>query len=158
MELPIPTHLVKYFVPLGSENDAYFVAGQIQCSCGFEDFEVYESNDRAIVKLVCKQCGNEILLFDESQHGWNGYVCKEDELDHTEPFEKYYCADCQQDGFKVMVSISSQGREEFLAEGVPMDASFSEEDWVNAFESISATLLCTSCELQEEDWLEAEVM
>ena len=60
MDLPIPTHLQPFFTVIGDKNDEYSVTGTIHCSCGCEQFEVWESNDRGLVKLVCRKCGKEI--------------------------------------------------------------------------------------------------
>ena len=50
MDLPIPTHLQPFFTVIGDKNDEYSVTGTIHCSCGCEQFEVWESNDRGLVK------------------------------------------------------------------------------------------------------------
>lgn len=86
MDLPIPTHLQRFFTSIGDENSEYEVTGTIHCSCGSEKFEVWTSNERQIIKLVCKQCGEEIILFDAGKHGWNGFVCNDDFLNRTLPF------------------------------------------------------------------------
>ena len=57
MDLPIPTHLQPFLTIIGEENNEYVVTGTIHCSCNHEHFELWESNDRNIVKLICKQCG-----------------------------------------------------------------------------------------------------
>lgn len=41
MELPIPTHLQKYLVPIGENNQEHKVTGVIQCTCHSEEFQVY---------------------------------------------------------------------------------------------------------------------
>lgn len=158
MKLPIPKHLQNYLKPIGSENDEYEVHGEIQCSCGQGNFEVWQSNDRQIVKLVCKNCGKEILLFDAGKHGWNGFVCKDDGLDRQEPFAKYSCDECGNDTFKVTTAISSQGEQDFIDECVSNDDSFTADDWVDGFEWINITLTCCNCKQCEDEWLDFETM
>ncbi len=35
MELPIPTHIQKYLMPVGEHNSEYEVTGQMYCDCGW---------------------------------------------------------------------------------------------------------------------------
>lgn len=159
MDLPIPTHLQQYLIPIGDKNSEYGVTGKIQCSCGNEKFEVWESNKRHIIKLICNQCGKEILLFDAGKHGWNGFVCnEEDYIDRTLPFKKYSCSKCDKDACGITVDISSQGKEDFIEECVSFDASFSASDWIDGFESIAVSLSCEECNFTEENWAVLETM
>ncbi len=158
MDLPIPTHLQQFLIPVGDGNSKYKVTGKIQCSCGNEKFEVWESNERHIIKLVCKQCGQKILLFDAGKHGWNGFVCNNDFLDRTLPFQKYNCPKCNKDDFNIIVYISSQGKQDFLDECISNDDSFSLDDWVNGFEWITISLSCVGCSFEKEDWVDLETM
>lgn len=158
MDYPIPRHLQPFFTLTGDENSEYEVTGTIRCSCGGECFELWESNDRLLVKLVCRECGEEIILLDSGNHGWDGFVCKNDDLDRSLPFEKFDCPDCGQDGFRVLVRISSQGKQDFLEECVANDDSFTAEDWVDGFEWITISVSCTDCSFREEDWVDLETM
>lgn len=158
MDYPIPKHLQSFLTLIGKENSEYEVTGLIHCSCNCEQFEVWESNDRNIVKLICKQCGKEIILLDSGKHGWDGFVCKIDSLNRTLPFTKFYCPNCGQDVFKVLVWISSQGKQDFLDECVANDDSFSLDDWVDGFEWITISISCTSCPFEEKDWVDLETM
>ena len=157
MDLPIPTHLQPFFSLVGDENNEYEVTGTVHCSCGYEEFEVWESNDCQIVKLKCKKCGKEIVVLDTGKHGWEGFVCNDDFLDRTLPFNKYVCDKCKEDSFKVTINITSLGKEDFISECVSNDDSFSEEDWVNGFEWIKISLSCDNCSY-EDDWVDLETM
>lgn len=150
--LPIPKHLQEYFTPIGDNNSEYEVTGTITCSCGADEFEVWESIKRHIIKLVCHHCGKELLIFDESKHGWNGFVCHDDFLDHTLPLCKYICPNCRDDSFHVTVQITSQGIQDFLEECITFDDSFSLDDWVDGFESISVSLSCKTCRTTDDNW------
>lgn len=158
MDLPIPTHLQSYFRPIGNKNDEYRVTGEILCHCNCGCFEVWHSNDQQIVKLICKKCGKEILLFDAGKHGWNGFVCKDDFLNRTEPFVQYRCKKCKRDGFQVVAAISSQGKQDFLEECVSNDNTFTLDDWVDGFEWIDVSLTCCNCQHEAESWIDLETM
>lgn len=158
MDLPIPTHLQLFFTPIGEKNTEYEVNGTIHCTCGNEQFEVWESNGRQIVKLVCKQCDKEITILDSGKHGWDGFVCKDDYLDRTLPYQKYNCPKCGCDIFDVNVYISSQGKQDFFEECVSHDDSFSLDDWINGFEWIRISISCEKCSCKEVDWVDLETM
>lgn len=158
MYLPVPTHLKDIFFIIGNNNDEFGVTGEIKCSCGNEYFEIWESNEQLIVKVICKQCKKEWVIFDSGKHGWNGFVCGEDFLDRDLPYNKYRCPKCEEDSYKVVVHISSQGREDFIDECLSTDDSFSEDDWIDAFEWISISLTCKNCGELVEEWLDAETM
>lgn len=159
MDLPIPTHLQQYLIPIGEKNSEYEVTGKIKCICGNEKFEVLESNERHIIKVVCSHCGKEILLFDAGKHGWNGFVCNdEDYIDRTLPCKKYTCSKCNRDTYTITVYISSQGKEDFIEECVSFDDSFSANDWIDGFECIAISLSCEACNSIEENWAVIETM
>lgn len=158
MDFPVPVHLQSNFKPIGNENDEYEVKGSIHCLCGSESFEIWESNDRNIIRLKCKQCGEEFILFDSGKHGWNGFVCKDDFNDRECPFSQYVCEECEHDSFKICVTISSQGKDDFMEECVSNDDSFTIDDWVNAFEWITVSLSCENCTFEDSKWLDMETM
>jgi len=157
-DLPIPTHLKDFFFPVGNDNNEFEVTGIIKCSCGNDCFEVWESNGRLILKVVCSKCKKEFMVFDSGKHGWDGFVCGDDFLDRQMPFDKYSCSDCTGDSHKVMVRISSQGKQDFVDECLSDDDSFSFEDWVDAFEWISVSLTCEKCGMVSNEWLDVETM
>ena len=159
MEYPIPNHLKPYLVPDPREDNCEFqVTGAIRCTCGCERFAVSESNEAMIARLTCSDCGREILLFDADKHGWNGFVCHSEALDRTQPMWKAVCDECKGETFRVKVWIASQGREDFVSECVSHDPTFREEDWVDAFEWIQASLECTQCGIEIDNWLDCETM
>ena len=116
MKLPIPSHLKEYFLLDNNVHTEYEVSGSIRCKCGSEHCEVVSSNERQFVKVKCKDCGEEIVLFDAGKHGWDGYVCKDDFLDRDEPLVNHICEDCGDQVFQVNVKISSQGKQDFIDE------------------------------------------
>lgn len=159
MEYPIPTHLREYLIPReGEENCEFQITGTIRCSCGCDIFSVSESNDGMIANLKCRDCGNEIQLFDAGKHGWNGFVCHMDSLNREEQLWKVGCEECKGEHFRVTVWISSQGKEDFASECVANDTSFREEDWVDGFEWIQVSLECARCGIDMDNWLDCECM
>ena len=156
--LPIPMHLQEIMIPVGNCNSELEVTGKIKCPCGSEAFGIWESNDRQIVKIVCKECRTEHILFDSGKHGWNGFVCGDDFLDREMPFDKYSCSKCTEDIFSIVVRISSQGKDDFKEECLSNDDSFTLADWVNAFEWITISLFCQKCGKTDKEWLDLETM
>ena len=157
MEYPIPRHIKDFFQLVGTDNSEYEVKISIKCFCGSDTFSVYQSNGKMIVKLICQKCNKEIIIFDVGKHGWNGFVCKDNFLDRSKPFEKVICEKCKSDTFRVLVMISSQGKQDFIDECISNDDSFSEADWVDGFEWIDISLRCAECNYNEK-WMECETM
>lgn len=158
MTFPIPTHLQTILIPVGEENSEFEVTGKIKCSCGSESFELFESNDKQIVKVICKKCKKEFVLFDSGKHGWNGFVCGDDFLDREMPFKQFFCSECGENTFSITIYISSQGKGDFAEECLSDDDSFTLEDWVNAFDWITISLSCEKCGFADEEWLDLETM
>ncbi|WP_022779468.1 hypothetical protein [Butyrivibrio sp. AE3009] len=157
-DLPVPSHLDEYLLLNGAKNDEFHAEGLLRCKCGCTKFKLYSSNERQIVQARCDSCGEIIIVFDSGKHGWNGFVCKDDYNDRNEPMEQYICEKCGEDVFVVEVSISSQGKQDFLDECVANDDSFSERDWREAFEWISLSVSCWNCKKHVKNWLDAETM
>lgn len=157
---PIPSHLTDYLEPTENKNNEFKVNGNIKCTCNNSAFNVYESNEQMIVKLICVSCNKEILLFDEGKHGWNGFVCKDDFLDRTLPFNKTVCRKrkCRDDKFTISVTISSKGIDDFIEECVDDDDEFTVDDWVDGFEWITVDLQCSKCNKKNIHWLDCETM
>ncbi len=161
MEFPIPSHLKNYLELISDENDEYKVTSIIKCKCGSESFSIYESNNKMIVKIVCSSCNKELILFDEGKHGWNGFICNDDFLNRAEPLKVTKYSKCNEDEFKIVVTVTSQGKQDFIDEsGLEngLGETLNESDWVNAFEWISADITCLSCKNEDEHWLDCETM
>lgn len=174
MLLPIPDHLKEIFHPLGEENNEFSVTGELVCTCGCSTFSLeYEGQVRdgylcevnrgghfhLAVYARCQDCGKEYLVFDENQHGWNGFVAGE-EVPPLPIRELYACKSCKENASRLVVGIESQGKEDFLEEsgyGEP-GCPFGEEDWVNAFEWITLSITCQKCGEKLPNWLDAETM
>lgn len=157
-DLPIPTHLKSLLLPIGNNNSEFEVTGIIKCHCGSENFEISESNEKQLLKIVCKNCKKEFILFDSGKHGWNGFICGDDFLDREMPLEQVCCSKCGENTFGLIVHISSQGKKDFSEECLANDDSFSLKDWVDAFEWITVSVSCIKCNHSENNWLDFETM
>lgn len=173
--LPIPTHLKNIFVPIGDENNEFNVDGIIRCQCGCECFHIkiyadtengypqvceYNGNYALVIKAVCKDCGKEHLIFDSSKHGWNGFVCHDGITVPDEELISWNCPKCNYHIHNIGISISSQGKQDFIDESGISDGEIDliENDWVNAFDWITIGLKCFDCGHDDEKWIDYETM
>lgn len=173
--LPIPTHLEKSLIPMGNENNELHVDGIIRCSCGCESFHIkiyagtengypqvcrYEDGYAFVVKAVCMDCGNEHLIFDDSKHGWNGFVCRDGVSVPDDELKKWNCQKCGCDIHNIEIGINSQGKDDFINESGIADGEteFNENDWINAFDWITIGLKCLNCGHDDENWVDYETM
>lgn len=161
MEYPIPSHLKDYLELIDDENDEFKVKGIIKCKCGSEKFNIHESNNKMIVQLHCSLCNKELLLFDEGKHGWNGFICNDDFLNREESLKVTKCPECNNGDFKIKVTITSQGKEDFIDES-GLENSYGEildkSEWVNGFEWINGNIICSNCKNEYDNWLDCETM
>ncbi len=153
--LPIPAHMKSIFVPVGDKNSGFEVTGKIKCPCGNECFEIWESNDRQIVTIVCTKCKEKVVLFDSGKHGWDAVMCGQDGLDRELPPVQFFCPDCGESTFRITVHISSPGIVDF-AENLSDDEALTLDDWVNAFDWITVSLSCEKCGWADKAWLDCE--
>lgn len=153
-ELPVPTYLRKYFVPVQEKCSMSEVTGSICCTCGATVFKARRSEDYGcLFRLVCASCGQDILLFDAKQHGWDALVCGVVPEDDATDDCTEQCAKCGGEDFHVTVWIEACQKEEFT-EDVP--AGLTEDDWVNAYGWFGAHLTCAHCGHKERDWADVE--
>ncbi|MED0669551.1 hypothetical protein P4S95_04840 [Aneurinibacillus aneurinilyticus] len=176
MMLPIPTHLKTLFHPQGEGNHEFYVAGNIICSCGEEHFEIYYVGDvinnivvvcthagyhYLTIAVKCSKCGKLHLIFDENQHGWNGFVCRETDVPVYEPFQLWRCPKCEGNIHKLSVHLHSEGKNDFIEEiGFETEGEgvVTEEDWVNGFSWITISTQCTHCQFEDPKWIDYETM
>lgn len=173
--LPIPAHLRDIFHPIGENNSEYEVSGIIRCRCNSESFHLltfseyedgtiglagYGDKFGLVVKATCAACHARYTLFDDSCHGYNGVIVRDDHTltvpDHM--LKPWDCAVCEESAYTINMTLQSMGREEFItelqiAEG---NTGFAPEDWLNAFDWIFITLNCHKCGHRHENWLDHE--
>ncbi len=109
-----------------------------------------------IIKAKCSQCSTTYLLFDNDYHGWNGHVCGGDNRHSERPQTKSWnCDACSNKQHKLVVEISSQGKEDFIQES---EGDFPEEEWTEGFEWIVIKTECQKCKKKNPQWISYETM
>jgi ribosomal protein S27E len=174
--LPIPKHLQKIFLPIGDAADEFEVTGRIICECSSENFSIEYVGESAdytsdrviklkeingsyflIVKVKCTDCSREHLIFDDHFHGWNGFVCGEEESFRKLPRPKgeiWHCKRCHRDNHSIVITINSKGQQDFIEEAEGLN----EDDWVEAFSWITIGIHCKSCDEANMSWISYETM
>jgi len=173
--LPIPKHLKSILRLIGEKNNEFEVTGKIVCDCGSENFTVelvgdssnYEKdsvikvieidgNYFLIIKVKCNSCGKGHLIFDNDYHGWNGFVCEVLAKQNARPDTKdWECSKCKKSDHSITLTIHSEGQEDFKEEA---GDEFDEEDWIEAFSSITIKITCNSCGETNDKWISYETM
>ena len=173
--LPIPKHLKDILIPMGEENCETRVHGVIRCSCGYEIFHVpifantengfpqvckHQDSYALVIKAMCKDCAKGYLIFDDSKHGWNGFVCNQGVTVADDELKQWQCPKCSCDIHNIEICIMSQGRQDFIDKAGIADGEteFSEDDWIEAFEWITIGLNCYGCGHSDERWIDYETM
>ena len=173
--LPIPRHLKDIMVTTGDENSENLVNGIIRCPCGCECFMIktyaevesgypqiceYKGDHALMIKSKCADCAKEFLIFDNSKHGWNGFVCHDGVTVPDNELKSWNCPKCTGDNHKLEISIMSQGKQDFVEETGIADgeSEFSENDWIEAFEWITIGLTCFGCGYGIKKWIDYETM
>ena len=167
--LPIPKHLKGVFVPIGEANNEYFVKGAVRCLCGCENFSMsffanvekgipcvceYKDDYALVVKIECNDCSNEYVIFDMSKHGWNGFVCHDGISVPDDELKLWECPKCANGSHNLEICIGSNGKQDFIDETSIADGEteFSEDEWVEGFESINIKLKCCGCGHSDDNW------
>lgn len=170
---PVPRHLVKIFKPDTDHCDEHSLDGKIVCDCGCKEFYIkvfaelddeqiphvcsYEDDWALVIKVLCKDCKKEWILFDMSKHGYNGYVCQDGVTVPDSELKGYSCSGCGNETFEIKVGIEVEDKEQFIEEVVECEPDqFSEEDYVDAFDWIVIDTKCPRCGREEKDWISFE--
>ena len=115
---------------------------------GFLVPEEEDSSEYEVTGNICCTCGS---MYFEILENNNKQVVKL-------PLQKYHCPVCKEFYFKVVVTITSQGKQDFIEECLSYEEGFSASGWVDAFESISIIPVCAKCGFTEESWAVFETM
>jgi len=132
--------------------DPFIWQSAICCKCNCEVFEIqilgetdsegllHEAEKESLrVELCCKVCGQNILLFDPTLHGYNAVI---DEFSHALTTSKqlkheYHCL-CGNEKFQIAVSVEYDADPETFA-------SFTSAERNNSYGWFYAFLKCTIC-------------
>jgi len=163
MHYPTPKHLRDLLVLDSARSGAHELFGAIKCRCGSHTFQpLYvgsrnEENEEHFLQVVkvgenwylrigarCASCHREHLLFDNQFHGWNGYVCTDEQTRRLPrpPFEEWACQRCRSATHKISLSIQGEDMEFALGEGEDV---LTETDWFEAFGWFTVDVTCASC-------------
>lgn len=154
----LPAHLKK-ILWVNEYNECGNISGKIICECGCESFglryfgENYlpycagikevENRYALIIKVICRKCGKEWLLFDFSKHSYDGFIC-EDGV--SVPDEKLVLASADGEcDFKIKISMEFDNEEQFIEEVVnnPYEnRNFVPDDRVNIWNWLVIDLKC----------------
>ena len=90
VDLPIPRHIQSNLIVNTEESSEFELQAQFFCDeCEGEEFQIFYRicSMRNYLVAKCTSCGKEIVIYDANQHGYNGFVCKdndEDDMDITD--------------------------------------------------------------------------
>lgn len=168
--IPAPTHLkditkelneidIKDFNLQDRYSDFTYL-GKVACKCGCEEvifLQPEEDIGPSYLKAKCPTCLKEYLLFDTDYHGWDGWICHNEESaakDRPEihPIE---CEKCSNKTHEVVVIIDSQGKQDFIEEA---GDGFDIERWQDAFEWITIDIKCSECGKVTKELVSYETM
>lgn len=122
LELPIPKHLSKMFIPFGRGTDK-MVTGKVKCQCDSnrnfrlvvnttkenEGFPMSDFKNINYIKAHCISCSTEHVLFDSNIHGWNGFVAQKKQEEATK-FSYIECPKCRCLSHSVFFTFYSAGK------------------------------------------------
>ncbi|MEX1376070.1 MAG: hypothetical protein AB1Z23_01235 [Eubacteriales bacterium] len=155
-KLLIPTHIKEFYKNV--KGDEFSTEGDLLCTCGHYKFSIllgadlsgeyigtieYKGDYYLIVYAVCGKCGKEVLIFDNNQHGWDGFVCSN--TDKTEYPKNEFKPLPQDDFVKIKLMFQGEGIDDFINE---TDGEFPKERWVDGF-GWFAMSICESKEFKE---------
>ena len=143
-------------------SDDHALFGTVKCGCGSDVLHAlyvgYRNEDKEhFLQVVvigedwflrigarCASCAREHLLFDGHFHGWNGYVCTDEETRQLPrpPFQEWACQRCRSTTHKIALSIQGEDIDFALGEGEDV---LTEADWFEAFGWFTVDVTCTVC-------------
>lgn len=170
MSYTVPKHLKGIIAVDEDHSDENNIAGKIVCTCGCERFGIFHNNDAEYdstlgygerdglkVAVVCENCGQKHLLFDEAKHSYDGCVCGSCKSADDDSLEEMRCADCGLGAFNIRLAIEQEDRQQFIEEVVSDDPErFSPDDCADIFDWITIYVGCPECGTENE-WISLEL-
>lgn len=174
--MPIPSHLRGLAVPLDSAIDEKPLVAAVQCACSERRFQFLypgqthlyngqkvpctaEINGRYffLVAARCITCSTDNLLLDVDFHGWNGFICHDDEQAALPrpTLTAWPCEACGYLAHTGFITIQTEGRHDFIAE---VGDEFDSERWPDGFGWFSMSLTCCRCNLTSVELVSCETM
>ncbi len=174
--VPIPTHLAAAIELASATYVDGCVDAKILCPCGSDKFELMfpgqtqefegeeipctaEIDGKFFFRLEarCTRCSRQHLLLDADFHGWNGFVCHDQEQGALPrpPLQPWRCLSCSNTEHHIRVRVQNEGQEDFLEN---TDGEFPPDRWVDAFGWFSVDIHCTKCGSKKIEWVSYETM
>ncbi|HEY2784674.1 MAG TPA: hypothetical protein VGJ05_06820 [Fimbriiglobus sp.] len=169
--MPTPSHLAKCTTRIKSKCRSTLFVGKVKCTCGHEEMRLkFTATDGdgiggprsvlldglyyAIVEAICHACELKYLLFDESRHGWNGFLAGDNRI---APFDgkltEWQCIECQARPHTAIVRVRGENPETAIEES---ESLLNGSNWFEGFGWISIDIKCRQCRKQTIDWLSWE--
>ena len=113
------------------------------------------------LEAICSHCGQKILIYDSSRYGYDAlaiiaeknYIRK-----YATDFKivkKQKCRKCGNETSKIIIEISSTGKDDLFSESV---AFINDNNWEDAFDWITVDLKCGGCGKDTKKYLDLETM
>lgn len=110
------------------------------CTCGNNKFIINKPVEVGITTIICNACQKNYVLFDPSNHGYDGELGNNAELKFGE-IERHKCPKCNQEMANVAVTFQYSGETDILEEDDSIGI-FPED----LFGYILITAICKGCE------------
>lgn len=170
--MPVPTHLRECLHPKEASFDESELIADLRCTCGGEEFHLHypgqtheykgemipctaemDGDFFFLIRADCTSCNKTYLLIDQDFHGWDGFVCH-DEQQAKKPRPElipWKCLHCDGLPHSATVTIELCEKEDYLEED-----DLDPERWVDAFSWFSIDTVCKTCGRSTEDWVSLE--
>ena len=153
-EPPVPTHLKPFLDTVTYRDGQTQVTGTVRCACGSRCFSACRNrDDDNHFHVICRDCSDDILLFDMHRHGWDTLVCHVPVEDCGTGEVTECCPKCDGEAFRVEVWIEHADEAEFVA---CVEGELPDSEWVNAFTWFAAHLTCAKCGCKVRGWADIE--
>lgn len=168
-----PTHVSECAKVMSFEQEERLLRCGIICQCGSQLFKLLYPGQKKntnkgeipctlqivdkfffLVKVECINCGTEYLLFDKDFHGWDGYLCHDDNaaLAPRPPLESWKCRKCNSESHSIILEFS-YGDLDDIKEDL---GEFQIDNYWDAFEWISMDVECGNCGEKTDKWVDYE--
>jgi len=159
---PAPKHL-EPLLQRDASSEYADIVGRIHCICGSDVLiplfvgsrnetekkhylQVTEIDGNWFLRLGCRcpKCSAESLIFDDHFHGWNGFVCAEEDVRSLPrpQFEQWHCQKCRSHHHRMAITIQTDDMETAIEEGGDL---ITEQNWFEAFGWLTLDVTCADC-------------
>ena len=173
--MPTPSHLTDCIRRPSTDTDEEPLVAPVVCPCGSDQFTFLYPGQTAgdgpdlhpvtakidgkyflVLRAACA-CGQSHLLLDADLHGWDGYVCRNDEkaaLPRPD-LVPWRCLTCTETNHKLTIHVCTQGKEDFVEE---CGGDFPPDMWPEGFSWFSLDTECVGCGCKSDSLIDYETM